>query len=386
VSWFSHFLAGIFGRKQAHASLPQPSSKHNIQKPALRGGTDIKSEYPPHTLGFALKHCPPTRPGEYAYDLNNRPALETPARDRLSSHINAIPPMPEIWRRVQDILQQDDASASDLSHCVAQDPVLTAQILKVCNSSAYACTDSTEVSNIPLAIARLGLDETSTIIFRSLVPDLGANKQRKTEIRHIWFHSQAIAMISRTLAEPSQHLSRHDATLTGMLHDIGKLVILHIESEQQLKRLKTMMDAGTSSLAAEQEALGYTHIDAGMMLALHWKLPRHIQQSISLHHHPAVTKSGQLPEPVRHAMLTLHIAHLVLQQSNQPHTLPTEQAEESSNNASIWQPHQRTCLHDTLRFAQQEMLLSLQSESFYSQIEADIMRLKLSFSDLFRSK
>jgi len=81
--------------------------------------------------------------------------------------------MPEIWHRVQEILQQNDASASDLGQCVDQDPVLTAQILKVCNSSAYA--GGAEISNIPLAIARLGLDETSCIIFRSLAPDLGGD-------------------------------------------------------------------------------------------------------------------------------------------------------------------------------------------------------------------
>ncbi len=81
---------------------------------------------------------------------------------------------------------------------------------------------------------------------------MGGSEQRKIEICHIWFHSQAIAMLSRILAEPSQHLSRHDAMLMEVLHDIGKLVVLHIAPEQQLSSLKIMINEGIPSLAAEQ--------------------------------------------------------------------------------------------------------------------------------------
>ena len=387
VGWLRDLFAKLFGRQQAEVQpqRPTPKATHRSKKITARVPSGIKAEYQPQTLGFVLKHRP--APGEQSYDLSKPPAIAKDARDHLQSHINQIPPMPEIWHRVQEILQQDDASASDLGQCVAQDPVLTAQILKVCNSSAYAGSGSAEVSNIPLAIARLGLDEASSIIFCSLAPDLGSSEQRKIEIRHIWFHSQAIAMLSRILAEPSHHLSRHDATLMGMLHDIGKLVILHLASEQQLNRLKSMLDEGVSSLAAEHASLGYTHIDAGMMLALHWKLPRHVQRSIAFHHHPAVMNADQLPESMRHAMLTLHTAHLILQHHAQSVGLANEAAaehpEEPLKTTSIWHAHQRTCLDDTLRFMQQEMLISLESESFYEQIEADIKRLKLSFPDLF---
>ncbi len=384
MAWLRDFFAKLFTTRQAHVPPQRPlaKAKRSAKKTVARDSANIKPEYPPHTLGFMLYHCPQTMPGEYAYDLDNRPALAKQARNQLLSRINQIPPMPEIWHRVQEVLQQDDASASDLGQCVAQDPVLTARILKLCNSSAYAGSNSAEISNIPLAIARLGLDEAGSIIFRSLAPDLGGSQQRKIEIRHIWFHGQAVAMISRVLAEPSHHLSRHEATLTGMLHDIGKLVILHIETDQRLEHLKALIDAGTPSLAAEQEALGYTHIDAGMMLALHWKLPRQVQQAISFHHHPAVSRAEQLPENIRHAMVTLHVAHLILQQDSQPGTQIKGQPPET---VSIWQAHQRTCLHDTLRFMQQDMLLSLESESFYAQMQADITRLKLSFPDLFAS-
>jgi len=381
VSWFSDVLDKLFGRTKEHTGLQRRQQKRPPAKKAgARTPVENKTAYPPDTLGYLLKNSPAAMPGVHAYDLQKPPPLAKGAREYLQARIYKIPPMPEIWHRVQEILQQDGASASDLGKCIAKDPVLTARILKVCNSSMYAGANSAEVSNIPLAIARIGLDEASSIIFRSLAPDLGGSEQSKLEIRHIWFHSQAIAMLSRVLTEASGQLSRHEATLIGMLHDIGKLVILHIATDQQLNQLKDHIDSGMLSLAAEQEVLGYTHIDAGMMLALHWKLPKQVQQSISFHHHPTAIKAASLPESLRYAMLTLHIAHLMLQYHVQP---DGHKHEEYRQSVSIWQSHQRSSLHDTLRFAQQHMSITLDSESLYKDNMAEIERLKLSFPDLF---
>ncbi len=384
MSWLSNLFDQLFNRKRESTNSPKQAVKSNsaAKKGAPRQNFETDAEYSEHSLGHLLKQIPRPTPETYAYDLNTPPEISKEARDHLQARITQIPPMPEIWHRVQEILQRDDASASDLGQCVAQDPVLTAHILQVCNSSAYAATGGSEISNIPLAIARLGLDEASSVIFRALAPNMGGSEQRKLEIRHVWFHSQAIALLSKILAEPSHQLSRHDATMIGMLHDIGKLVILHLEPEQQLNRLKASIEQSIPVLVAEQQALGYTHIDAGMMLALHWRLPKQVRSAIAFHHHPTVMKANDLPQDLRQAMMVVHTAHLILQ-----HVIQTEpKAEGDAENGSVWHSHQRTCLFEIRRFVQQEMSISLSSESFYGQVVAEIERLKLSFPDLFTSE
>ena len=394
MSWFSTVFDYIFGRQRDRAKARRSSlNASNINKNAVsKRKFETHVSYREHSVGYVLKHSPQPEPDMHLYDLNAPPSIDKQTREHLLARITKIPPMPEIWHRVQDILQQDDASASDLGQCVAQDPVLTAHMLKMCNSAAYVVPGGVEISNIRLAIARLGLDEASSIIFRALAPDLGGSEQRKKEIRHVWFHSQAIAMLSRILVEPARQVSRHDATLIGMLHDIGKLVMLHIEDEQTLKQLKELIDQGMPTLAAEQKVLAYTHIDAGMMLALHWKLPRLVRNAISFHHHPAVLKADALPQGLQYAMLSLHTSHLLLQRVLQQDFLAKAksgiagQTEEGRWHGSVWQSDQRTCLHETLRFVQEEMSIPLESESLYGQIEAEIKRLKLSFPDLFEAE
>ncbi|MDQ6965889.1 MAG: HDOD domain-containing protein, partial [Mariprofundaceae bacterium] len=181
--------------------------------------------------------------------------------------VQSIPPIPEIWQEIQRILQQPDASAGDLGHCISRDPVLTAKVLKVCNSAAYSGRAAHTISDVPVAVARMGISEAAAIIFMSLVPELGGSSAARQEVRLIWMHSQIIGLLSGLLAEKAEQMERSGAALNGMLHDIGKLVMLHIEDAESLAQLKKAIEAGMTELQAEHEVFGYTHIDAGMMLA-----------------------------------------------------------------------------------------------------------------------
>jgi len=383
VSWFSRIFGKLFGGKKVQPA-PVPSGLKSRKTAAgVVSSKAVASDTAPsnithaeHTLGWLLGSSQAAMTQTIKYDLENPPCIDPDVLSRLRMHIRRIPPMPEVWHQVQDILQRPGVSAGDLGQCVAQDPVLTARILTVCNSSAYASSHSAEITNIRLAIARLGLNEACNIIFHSLAPDLGGSAYKKTEIRHVWFHSQAIATLSRFLSESSSKLDRHTASLAGMLHDIGKLVMLHIESEAQLSRLMNRIEPGVGALAAEYEEFGYTHIDAGMMLALHWRLPKSVQDMISLHQHANAADIRHLPENVRPLMAILQTAHLVLQHN----------MDDTRDRVllSVWHSHRRTCRDDIAPFVQNELCVPLDSQPVYTQLQAEIDRLKLSFSDLFQ--
>ena len=370
------FFDRLFGRREKERRPTMPPT--NTRKKQIAEQPVAASACRDKTLGWLLNNCQQPVPLP-AYDLNKPPEVSKEVGEQLHTRIQQIPAMPEIWHQVQAILQQAGSSASDLSQCIAQDPVLTAQILKVCNSPAYSAMGNAEVVNLPLAIARLGLDETGTIVLRSMAPELGNSQKSKLEIRHIWFHSQAIALLSRILSESSHRLDRHEATQVGMLHDIGKLVILHLEPVHRLERLTHLISQGTHSLDAEYQVFGYTHVDAGKMLAQRWNLSEHVQNSIAFSHHPTASKISSLPEKLHHSMATLHIAHLVLNHAIDIQGQPSRQ--------TIWQKHRRTSLREDIgHFAQHDMYILLNSEGIYSQVLAEVERLKLAFPDLFQAE
>jgi len=365
MSWLSKMFSKLFNH--------QPDSKP--VRPRVRKAAGPRPEQTSAsegTLGWLLKKSPSIAPF-MAYDLSKPHSIEPDKLGHLRRNIHTIPPMPETWRQIQNILQQPDASAGDLGAIIATDPVLTAQILKSCNASAYATSGSSDINNIPLAIARLGLDETSNIIFQTLAPKLGHKPETRVQTRYIWMHSQAISSLMRVLAEPCNQVSRHDASLIGMLHDIGKLVILHIEDGHKLAELKTAINGGLSTLEAEHQLLGYTHIDAGVMLALHWQLPRHVQNFISLHHHAASLPVANIPSQLQHSMMMLNLAHMVLQQA-----ITTD-----NEVSSIWSDYQRVFAERPESFVKRELNLPLDSPTLFEQLGEQIERIKTVFPDLY---
>lgn len=371
MSWFGNIIHKLLPGSSSE-SAGRITSRRTSSKPEIQ-----INQCPPASLGGLLHNSPSSLLQSNAYDLSNPPRLDGETLKHLRSRIHQIPPMPEIWHKIQNILEQPDASAGELGTAISQDPILTAQVLKVCNSSAYAVAGSKAITNVPLAIARLGLDETSNIIFQTLAPEMGQSENSKLQIRHIWMHCQSISALSRLLAEPSRKLERHDANLIGMLHDIGKLVILNLESDEKLAALKAAIDSGTDALQAEAEQLGYTHIDAGVILALHWQLPKKVQHYISYHHHTGSLPVNAIPKELQHAMMTLNLAHLVFEHF--------ARHDEAYANMLIWSGHCCGFARVNESFVTSEMNLSIDSSAFYSQLKAEVERIKLSFPDLFQA-
>jgi len=326
-----------------------------------------------HLLQVFQEYTRSNEEGAAPYDFFNMPPIDGDILNRLRQKVNDIPPLPEIWHQVQNILNDPESAPSDLGRIVEQDPILSAHLLRICNSSAYRASNTKSVTSATLAIARLGMDQTATFIMESVVLNAGSQDlMSKPEVRHMWYHSLAISMICRILADASRVITSSEIGLLGLLHDIGKMVILHAESETKLTQLRATIESGVPSLKAESEILGYTHIDAGMVLALHWKLPTKVSQIISFHHHPSSYAPNQWPEDSLTAMMFVHTAHIILQS--------LDQAEQTRG---LWSSCQRTHEAEVADLLHMPLQLTQHYQHDFAQIERELGQLKCMFPDLF---
>ncbi len=360
---------------ELHEYLISKKHKHNESTEGndvtITSEKSILEEVVPHTLLWAFKESPEAAT-EAPIDLRSPPPIDSRKLKRLRAAISDIPPLPETWERVQTILNAPDASPSDLAKEIEQDAVLTAHVLKTCNSAAYLMPGSKPVTDVALALTRLGMDTAHDIILQMVVPDFGNKNKSDPEVQYIWYHGQAISLISRTLAEYNNILDSRSASLFGMLHDIGKLVILHLEEEDKLNELREAIKSGTPALKAEWDILGYTHIDAGMMLALHWRLPRSIHHFIYYHHHPAWHTPDCWPSDVQAVIMLVHMSHLVLGIIDQ-----------DTNKYEVWASNRRTHTAETESFLYKPLHLPLTNVAAYAQLKQDLDHLKINFPNLF---
>lgn len=223
-----------------------------------------------------------------------RHALEPLAGNALDEAVRrdlqAIPPMKPVLLEVLAELSRQTASAASVARLIVREPALSAAVLRLANSSAYS--PATRITSVEQAAAYVGLSALrATLLASELKPLLqvapsearGASVARAAE--EIWTHSLVVAQLAERLA------GRFDADrgLCGtlaILHDLGKLVILHARTTEVHAALNTPAAGDESRLARERRVLGTDHADLGAHLAARWGLPDVLVAAIRAHHAP----------------------------------------------------------------------------------------------------
>jgi len=359
-----------FSDLSQHSGTISPHVTGIFQTEQLKPEENIPSE----TLLWLFHHDSSLANSPPPLDLTSPQPMPRNTLEYLRKHIATLPQLPNIWHQMQIIMQQADASAFDLAKCVEQDRVLTAHVLKACNSPVYKAPGSPPITRVALALTRLGMDVSQQIILQEVMPKFGHLK-RKNEVQALHFHAQCIAALSRILASYSHVIERHTVTLLAMLHDIGKLVMLHIESDDKLDALKQRIQQGESNLKAESDIMGYTHIDAGMMLALHWKLPRSIHRFIYFHHHPCWHPMDTWGKDIQPAIMLIHTAHILL--AGVTPKMKTQ---------TIWQESKRSHVLESQGMLQSPLHLPLKDVNFFHQMQQEVLQVAQPYAHLFEGE
>jgi putative nucleotidyltransferase with HDIG domain len=188
---------------------------------------------------------------------------------------------------------------------VESDPALAARIMRVANSAAYRAYEP--CSSIAKAIVRIGAGNVSGLAMAmsamTFFKDLGGVGQ---QIRD---HSAGTAVVARELAMcMDQGALASKVFLAGLLHDIGKLLLLQTGDAAYDSLLSEDFSSGSLHLK-EQALLGFDHAILGGHVLQLWKLPQPIPQVIASHHQPKAGLNRSASSA--HALNLLRIADVV---------------------------------------------------------------------------
>ncbi|MDQ6965153.1 MAG: HDOD domain-containing protein [Mariprofundales bacterium] len=356
--------------------LPIKTGRNPSVDPQVKGANSTASQryWPkPTTIQAAIESAPPA-PETPLFNPLHPPAISKQALQRLKQTLQQIQPLPEIWFRIETIMGDPTSGCSELALEVERDPVLTSHILQIANSSSFALPDKRPQTDITMAIARLGIDSTQALLLERVTPKIGHSRHSARAVRSVWLHAQAISLICRTLSTELIHIDSRLAGTIGLLHDIGKLIIIQQQPDEELERLRVRIACGMPELQAERDQLGFTHIDAGMMLALHWQLPHSIHQMVRMHHHPDGLRCDQYSDSMRQYNTLLHTSHLILQQF-----LPAHQS------SGVWQAAIRCRSNDLLTLLNSAGL-PRDTTAIITRIDRELQRLFLRFPDVIDSQ
>ena len=198
--------------------------------------------------------------------------------------IDDLPTLPEIAIQINKMLQDYDTSIQDLSVTIEKDQAMVPKILKLVNSAFFGF--KSKISDISHAVMLLGFNTVrNAIVSIAIIEAFSVKKNIKGfDIKQFWTHSVAVAITSQYLAAESKLCNSSDAFTAGLLHDIGKIVLLRYFNDLFVKVWNLVNETELSFCDAEKNEISVTHARIGAHLAKKWQLPANLVDTIKYHH------------------------------------------------------------------------------------------------------
>lgn len=208
--------------------------------------------------------------------------MKPPSLADIVGGLHALPSLPTVVMEVLQSMGDEDVDIDRLARGISHDQALAARTLRVANSPFYGMQG--KIDTIAEAITVLGF-----VNVRSLVMAVGISSAWPVggdagfDARIFWRHSLGVASCAATLA-PYAKLPPDTLFLAGLLHDIGRLVLVVTSAATCAEILQRRQREDCLLFKAESEVLGFDHAQIGSELCRHWRIPPPIAGAVERHH------------------------------------------------------------------------------------------------------
>ncbi|MBW2323661.1 MAG: HDOD domain-containing protein [Deltaproteobacteria bacterium] len=153
-------------------------------------------------------------------------SLETRIIKTLTLMDQDLPTIPVVLSQIMHMTASTESSVTDLIKVLDQDQALTARILRVANSAYYGLRE--KATTIERAVVILGFDMVRSLaVGASFIHYFSPKNQYENfDLNAFWAHTTAVGVFAETIAQELRLTDSADAFTAGILHDIGKLVML----------------------------------------------------------------------------------------------------------------------------------------------------------------
>lgn len=203
---------------------------------------------------------------------------------QLLKDINELKPIPAVTNQLLAVVDNPDSSMEDIANVIQYDPIITANVLKTCNSAYFGLKNPAE--SIKDAVSMLGLDQVIELaLIKSGAQALsGSQNGYGLAQGEMWKYSLFSAIIAKQVAVRLSLKNKNAIFTSALIKDIGKIVLEKHVSKAFPKIQKLIEIKSLSFQEAEKKVLGIDHAELGAMIAKTWKFsPRMIK--IIRHHH-----------------------------------------------------------------------------------------------------
>lgn len=202
--------------------------------------------------------------------------------EQLALEVENLFSLPEVYFKIKKTIDDPRSTVNDVAEIVIQDPNISARILRIVNSSFFGF--ATEIESMPRAVNIMGMSQLQDLVltisatrsFKGINSDL-------INMKDYWLHSIYCAAIAKLLARKCNVVDSERLFVSGVLHDIGHLVICTKLPSQTVKLLGIAKTEHIPLARLEKSTYGFDYAEVGGELLKLWKLPDCLSQTVKYH-------------------------------------------------------------------------------------------------------
>jgi len=220
---------------------------------------------------------------------------------------------PSTYSQLNDLMNDPNSSAEDISNVINTDPALATRLLKVVNSPFYGFPS--QINTISRAITIIGTRElTHLVLATSVINSFSGIPSSLINMNEFWRHSLACAIAAKQLAQKCGERAAERFFLAGLLHNIGSLVIYQAMPELAKEAINSAKFGNEVIFLSEQRTMGFDHTEVGEALVKAWRLPSSLEYVVRHHHTPTESKEFALEVAI------VHIADIIVSSAQLGHS------------------------------------------------------------------
>jgi len=205
-----------------------------------------------------------------------------------------LPSLPMVAVRINEEMASESLNAKALGQILNEDSSLAAKILRLSNSAFYGMPR--QVTSIEKAVMILGFNAVKNLALGVSVYSFFKGEEGCTiDVQGLWNHSLGVAVAARSIMAHSDKRLADEAFLLGIIHDLGKVVMINGNLPEMEKVVSLMREKEICQAEAEREIFGFGHQRAGAALMRHWNFNDSMILGVKVHHNipPDVKKMDQ---------------------------------------------------------------------------------------------
>lgn len=203
---------------------------------------------------------------------------------KLVQAIDQLKPLPQVASHLMKIADDPQASMREIADIITHDPLITADLLRMCNSAYFGLPR--KIESVQEAITLLGLEKVvNLVLIKCCRANLGrAQKGYGHQEGDLWRHAVSTALIAGDLAERLAAEARPRIFTGALLKDIGKVILdrFVVDGFGMIDNL--VQTQGMSFKTAEKKVIGVDHAELGAIVAKKWQFSDKLVTIIQHHH------------------------------------------------------------------------------------------------------